>query len=105
MSELACEWNLSNFSATAIYTGENRLIRVEGSGTCPQEGFSVELIEASPPLVPEPDTLRLQLVERRPEVGADVMTGVPVEASFDAAEEVRKVKILGLGELEVVEPG
>lgn len=104
MSDFACEWDLSKFSAVAVYTGENRLVRVQGTGICPQAGFTVELVEVNPGVVPEPERLHLGLTEARPESGADVMTDVPIDEIFEVSQDVHEVGIRGLGVLTVQEP-
>jgi hypothetical protein len=104
MSDFACEWNVTGFSATAVYTGENKLVRVQGSGTCPQSGFRVVLEEVNPGIVPEPNRLHLGLREEAPAAGAEVVTDVSIDESFDVSQEVTEVVIRGLGVLEVDEP-
>ncbi len=104
MSEFVCEWDLSRFSAVAVYTGENRLVRVQGIGICPQAGFTIELVEVNPGVAPEPERLHLGLLEKRPESGATVMTDAPIEGIYEVSPEVNEVDIRGLGLLKVREP-
>jgi hypothetical protein len=105
MSELRCEWNARDFSAVAAYTGENRLVRVQGHGSCPSTGFSVTLEAVNPGTVPEPHRLHLGLVEKPPAVGEDTITDVPIDEFFDVSQEVTEVAIRGVGTVPVQEPG
>ncbi|WP_243057133.1 hypothetical protein [Nocardioides sp. SR21] len=104
MSELLCAWPASDFSAVAIYTGENRLVRVQGRGSCPQTGFSVTLEAVNPGIVPEPHRLHLGLVEKAPANGGYQITDVEIDATFDVSQEVTEVAIRGVGAIPVQEP-
>lgn len=104
MTELACSWEIDDFTATAVYTGENRLIRVVGKGTCPTGGFAVTLEHVNSGVVPEPHRLHLGLREVAPESGPSVLTDVSIDEVFEAAQEVREVAIRGVGSFIVQEP-
>ena len=104
MSELACTWDINAFSAQAVYTGENRLVRVQGEGVCPKGGFSVTLVHVNPGIVPVPHQLMLGLVETAPDIGPDSLTPTPVDEVFEVSQVVTEVGIRGLGVITVKEP-
>jgi hypothetical protein len=101
-----CTWDIAAFSAFAIYTGENRLVRVLGTGSCPQDGFSVGLIRftGNIGIVPEPNRLHLSLVELAPPVGPTVIAEEKIDDFFDVSQAVNEVVIRGLGSVPVTEP-
>ncbi len=38
-----CTYDAADFAASAVYTGERRLVHVTGSGVCPTDGWTLEL--------------------------------------------------------------
>jgi hypothetical protein len=104
MSELKCDWSTENFSATAVYTGENRLIRVQGTGTCPTTDYSVSLEATNPGFNPERPRIYLALVETAPEVGGDALKEMKIDELFDAAPYKTEVGIRHVGVLKITEP-
>lgn len=104
-TELVCSWKIDDFTATAVYTGENRLIRVVGKGTCPTDGFAVTLAHINPGVVPEPHRLHLGLQQVAPEIGSTMLSEVSLDELFEASQQVREVAIRGVGSLSVQEPG
>ena len=100
-----CTWDPSTFSAMAIYTGENRIIRVDGSGTCRTGGWVHALEADNPGINPDPTELVLRIVSTPPEFGPDVITEVTVQGFFEAEQSVSAVVIRALDlRLEVKEP-
>jgi hypothetical protein len=105
MPNSRCSWDASSFTATAAYTGENRLVTVEGSGECPQGGFLVELVPGNAGINPDPTELVLEIRETPPEVGTAVITPHSIEGVFEVSQEVRRVVIRSLDvELDLTEP-
>ena len=105
MAELRCTWDPASFSAWAIYTGENRLVGVRGSGECPTGGYTVELVPGDAGINPDPSELVLDLQETAPEVGTDALTPVEIEQFFEVDYGVHVVVIRNLDlRLEVKEP-
>ncbi|GHG67874.1 hypothetical protein [Streptomyces griseocarneus] len=93
-----CNYKAENFSATA-YRGAKggRRVAVEGYGSCPTPGFGLTLELASPPLVPTPDTLHINLVEKEPDgTVPQVVTETRVEGDFEITDEMEKVLIRNL---------
>lgn len=105
MSELACTWSVDEFRATAINTGENRLVRVQGNGTCPTTGFSVTLDHTNPGFNPERQRIYLELKESPPDVGGDALTTIAIDETFDAPPGKTEVEIRHVGVLTIREPG
>ena len=105
MPDAECTWDPSTFTATAIYTGENRLIKVEGSGTCPTTGWTHELEEDNPGINPDPTELVVRIRSTPPEVGGDAITQATVEGFFEVEQGVNSVVVRALDlQLEVKEP-
>jgi hypothetical protein len=102
MSQLDCEWQLEDFTASAFYTGESpRMVSIEGKGTCPQTGYAAELVVVEG--ASEPDKLHVKIVEQAPDFGANART--PTEtAAFLYQSQATEVVIDGLGSLHVAEP-
>ena len=99
-----CTWDPSTFSARAIYTGENRIIRVDGSGTCRSGGWVHELEADNAGINPDPTELVLRIVSTPPEFGTDVITDVTVQGFFEE-QSVSAVVIRALDlRVEVQEP-
>ena len=100
-----CTWDPSTFSATAIYTGENRIIKVEGSGTCPTTGWTHELEEDNEGINPDPSELVVRIVSTEPDVGGDAITEATVQGFFETqgGESYVVIRALDL-RLEVKEP-
>ena len=81
-----CEYSAADFEATVIETSDTRLIHVTGSGLCPGQGWTVELVAANPGVVPHPESLWLELRETPP--GSDrsrALTETHVEAIIEDA--------------------
>ena len=106
MAEHACDWDTDSFTAYAVYTGENRLIEVQGSGTCPRSGYRIQLAVDNPGIVPEPGVLHLRLVETPPDVvGGDVLTPHQIDEYFEISQDVNTVVVRQLQlRLQVNEP-
>jgi hypothetical protein len=110
--ECNCTCSEADFTATAVYTGENRLIMIEGSCECPTEGYGIEVISADsdPGIVPRPDLLRLQIRELPPhDIVAQVITHPTVSTTFDAEQGIQRVSFDVCGQYEafttqVIEP-
>ena len=104
MPDAACTWDPSTFSAWAIYTGETpRMIGVAGSGRCRTTGWTHELEEDNPGIVPDPSELVLRIRSTEPAVGGDAFEDVTVESFFESS--ARRVVIRGLDlDLAVREP-
>jgi hypothetical protein len=96
MAELRCTWDRATFTATAIYTGENRLVRVRGSGECPSGGWTAELVEGNAGIHPDPEELVLEIRETEPEYGTDALTPVEVDRAFEIDYGVHYVVIRAL---------
>jgi hypothetical protein len=100
-----CTWDPSTFTATAIYTGENRLIRVRGSGTCPTGGFSAELVADNAGINPDPSELVVRIEETAPDVGPDVLSPLDVDSTFEVDFGVHYVVVRALDlRIDVKEP-
>ncbi|MEV0411367.1 hypothetical protein AB0I68_11330 [Streptomyces sp. NPDC050448] len=95
----ACEYKTEHFKATEYRTGDGRrMVRVKGVAACPTPGFRLALELASPPVVPTPEVLHLNLREQDPTgTVAQVVTDTGVEGEFDAGDEVEWVLIRNLG--------
>ena len=105
MVEHACDWDTDSFTATASYTGENRLIRVRGTGTCPQGGYQARLEADNPGINPQPNELVLRIQEDAPELGTDALTPISIDDVVDASDQVDTVVIRALElRLPVSEP-
>ena len=105
MSDSRCTWDPSTFTATAIYTGENRLLRVRGSGECPTGGFTAELVPGNAGINPDPSELVLEIQETAPDIGPDVVSPLEVDTTFEVDFGVHYVVLRPLDlRLEVLEP-
>lgn len=105
-SETLCTWQQESFAATAVYTGESRLIRVVGNGTCPGGGYTVALEADNPGINPDPTVLPLQLSEQAPEVGTGERVHHEIDEVFEVSQQVSAVSIRKLGlQITVSEPG
>jgi hypothetical protein len=85
-----CEFSVHDFKATAIETSSGRLIHVSGSGLCPTAGWELRLVPANSGVVPQPETLTLELRESPRHGAARVLTKTLVEAIIEEtrAEQV-----------------
>ncbi|WP_350348819.1 hypothetical protein ABIQ69_02470 [Agromyces sp. G08B096] len=82
-----CDFDASDFRATAVRSCGSRLIRVTGEGLCPSAGWSLELTAANPGVVPHPTSLWLALREQAPrDASARVLTPASVEAIIEDSE-------------------
>lgn len=97
MPDFVCRWDAKDFAAFNVPTGENRMVRVTGTGTCPQGGFDVGLDHGPIPIVPEPWRLHLRLVEDPPPAGTDALAEVAIDQLFEISDEVTEVAVLGVG--------
>ncbi|AQT75453.1 MULTISPECIES: hypothetical protein [Streptomyces] len=91
----ACAAGAEDFTATAHRTGKGgRKVTVKGTCQCRTPGFALKLALASPPIVPVPEELHLELTEVPPtETTAAVITPTDVEGEFDIGDEVERVLI------------
>ena len=105
MSDSRCTWDPSSFTARAIYTGENRLLRVRGSGRCPTGGSTAELVAGNAGIHPDPSELVLQIRETEPEMGTDALTPIEVDRAFEVEFGVHHVVIRSLHlRIDVIDP-
>lgn len=104
MSDFSCDWSIDDFTATAIRADDKRLVRVQGTGTCPTTGYEVTVTETTPGIVPTPQRIYLRLVERAPEVGGDALTPVSIDETFEISDDVTEIEIRRFGVLGVTEP-
>ncbi|MFF4445573.1 hypothetical protein [Streptomyces sp. NPDC001502] len=91
----ACEAQGGDFTATAYQNSKGeRRVTVEGTCACNTEGFELTLELASPPIVPVPEELHLELVEHAPGGRvAQVITTTPVKEEFLIDGKVERVVI------------
>ncbi|MFE6905271.1 hypothetical protein [Streptomyces erythrochromogenes] len=91
----ACSAGAEDFTATAHRSaGGGRTVTVRGTCRCRTPGFALELALASPPFVPVPEELHLQLTEVPPNgMVAQVITPTDVEGEFAIGDEVERVLI------------
>jgi hypothetical protein len=87
-----CRCEESSFGATAIEE-RRRMLYVEGVCECPATGYSLELESDDPGIVPHLEDVILRLVERRPEVGEDVITPTRVSYVAEIGYEASRVVI------------
>ena len=106
MTDPACNWDASTFSATAIHTGENRKVSVNGSGTCPTAGWSHALEADNPGINPNPAELVLRIRSTPPGgIVPQVLTDAVVQRDFDVRQDVSVVVLRALNlRLEIQEP-
>ena len=109
MTSTICVCTSNSFSAHALYTGENRLIRVEGTCDCPTPNFAMSLSRDNPGIAPEPHRLKLLLSEVPPDdVQPQVISPSQADGIFEVGADVREVVIRRSGGsgfvLEVIEP-
>jgi hypothetical protein len=106
MADAACTWDSESFTARAHYTGENRIVIVEGKGCCPTSGWTHELEEDNPGINPDPTALVVRIRTTPPEeAAADVLTDVTVQGFFESEQSVDHVVIRALDhDLRVQEP-
>jgi len=85
-----CEFSPHDFTATAIETSDGRLIHVSGSGLCPTAGWELRLVAANSGVVPNPETLTLEVRESPKHDAPRVRTKTVAEAYIEdtRAEEV-----------------
>ncbi|GGS09263.1 hypothetical protein [Streptomyces nojiriensis] len=91
----ACEARDEDFTATAYRNSKGeRRVTVEGTCSCNTEGFELTLKLASPPIVPVPEELHLDLVERAPDgLVPPVITPTPVKEEFPIDDRKERVVI------------
>ncbi|WP_314246607.1 hypothetical protein [Streptomyces sp. DSM 40907] len=91
----ACKAHGEDFTATAYRNSKGeRCVTVEGTCACNTEGFELTLELASPPSVPVPEELHLNLVERAPEGRVvQVVTTTPVKEEFRIDDKKERVVI------------
>jgi len=78
-----CEFSPHDFTATAIETSDGRLIQVSGSGLCPTAGWELRLVAANSGVVPQPETLTLELRESPKHGAPRVRTKTLAEAIIE----------------------
>ncbi|MEU9304309.1 hypothetical protein [Streptomyces sp. NPDC048269] len=98
-NDFACDAGAQDFTATAYRDGKGgRRVAVKGTCSCHTPGFKLKLELASPPLVPTPDELHLNLTEDEPSgLVAQVITPTDVEGTFEIGDEVERVLIRNRG--------
>jgi hypothetical protein len=69
------------------------MLHVDGTGECPTTGYSLKLEADNPGAAPHPEHVVLRLVERRPDVGEDVITPTPVSYVAEIGSEASRVVI------------
>ncbi len=91
----ACAAGDQDFTATAYRDGKGtRRVTVKGTCACQTSGFTLTLELAAPPLVPIPEELHVNLVEKKPKgTVTQVITPTDVEATFEIGDEVERVLI------------
>ncbi|MFE5674883.1 hypothetical protein ACFQ7B_08840 [Streptomyces erythrochromogenes] len=91
----ACTAGAEDFTATAHRAGKGgRTVTVKGTCQCRTPDFDLELVLASPPIVPVPEELHLELTEVPPKgTVAQVITPTDVEGEFEIGDEVERVLI------------
>ncbi|MER7731743.1 hypothetical protein ABTX80_12755 [Streptomyces erythrochromogenes] len=102
-----CAAGAEDFTATAHRSaGGGRTVTVRGTSLCRTPGFALELERASPPFVPVPGELHLQLNEVAPNgMVAQVVTPTDVAGEFAIGEEVDRVLIRNRNITVLVEEG
>ncbi|MFF8263033.1 hypothetical protein [Streptomyces virginiae] len=91
----ACTAGAEDFTATAHRAGKGgRRVTVKGTCACRTPGYRLQLALASPPIVPVPEELHLELTEVAPSgTVAQVITPTDVEGEFEITDEVERVLI------------
>ncbi|MFF4422219.1 hypothetical protein ACFY04_15775 [Streptomyces sp. NPDC001549] len=91
----ACKAVGEDFTATAYRNSKGeRWVTVEGTCACNTEGFELALVLASPPIVPVPEELHLELVEHAPGGRVpQVITTTPVKEEFRIDDKKERVVI------------
>ncbi|MCX4820244.1 hypothetical protein OG883_10070 [Streptomyces sp. NBC_01142] len=91
----ACEAGAQDFTATAYRDSKGiRRVTVRGTCSCQTSGYGLTLELASPPIVPTPDELHLNLTEDEPNGPVtQVITPTEVEGTFEIGDEVERVLI------------
>lgn len=91
----ACEAGAEDFTATAHRGGKGgRRVTVKGTCACRTPGYLLRLDLASPPIVPVPEELHLELSEVAPTgTVIQVITPTDVEGEFEIGDEVERVVI------------
>jgi hypothetical protein len=93
MATTQCGCEEKSFAATAVYTGENRLVRVSGTCECPTPGFEVRL-RVDDENASEPQRLRVWLEERPPSGRQpQVIAPAHVDQTFDIDQSVTEVEL------------
>jgi hypothetical protein len=90
---MACQCDEHGFKADAQPTGENILLHVTGTCTCPQTGYELSLEPGNPGINPQPDQVVLRLVESAPSVGGMVMTPTTVDFTTEISADAKRVTI------------
>jgi hypothetical protein len=88
-----CRCEESRFGAAAVEKDGRRTLHVAGTCECPTAGYSLKLEADNPGAVPHPEDVVLRLVERRPDVGEEVITPTPVSYVTDIGSEASRVVI------------
>lgn len=95
----ACKAGAQDFTATAYQDSKGRRwVAVKGTCSCQTPDYKLKLELASPPTVPTPDELHLNLTEDEPSGSvAQVITPTDVEGKFKIGDEVERVLIRNRG--------
>lgn len=104
MDNLECTWDEADFHAAAVYTGENRMVRVWGTVPCPRGGYELHLERDNEGVWNDPDLLVLGVREVPPSIGTDAITDTDVEDFFEDAATRVEIRELGIT-FDVEEPG
>jgi hypothetical protein len=88
-----CRCAESSFGATAIAREGRRTLHVDGACECRTTGYSLKLEADNPGAVPHPEDVVLRLVERRPDVGEEVITPTQVSYVAEIGYEASRVVI------------
>ncbi len=93
-----CTAGPRDFTATAYQNDGERWVRVKGTCSCPTPGFKLTFELASPPIVPTPDELPVDLLEKEPTgTVTQVVTQTEVEGKFAIGDKVERILIRNRG--------
>ena len=88
-----CECLGTDFMAHVRSEGGARILRIEGTCTCPQAGYNLRLEPDNPGIVPDPREVVLRIAVTAPNVAAEVLTPTIVEYEGEVAPEAERVLI------------
>lgn len=105
---MSCTCEADAFRAEAHPTGENRLLSVTGTCSCPMTGYHLELEPYNEGVNPDPEQVTLRLVEAPGEAGEDTDTDTPVSYDTEISDQAKFVVIRHDGNtlrVPIVDPG